>query len=94
VPVFTSFGGGTDSSKLNSGKLNSGGGVLVAVVVVVARGRPVVAVPAVRSADVEVVAVCLIGGLAVVFAPLHALRTTIPATATRTLVTRFPTPAG
>jgi hypothetical protein len=63
----------------------------VVVVVVVARGRPVVAV--VRRADVEVVAVCLIGGLAVVFAPLHALRTTIPANATRTLVSRFPTPA-
>ncbi|MDP9335503.1 MAG: hypothetical protein M3Q30_19665 [Actinomycetota bacterium] len=65
----------------------------MAVVVVVARGRPVVAVLAARSAEVEVGAVSLVGGLAVVFAPLHALRTTIPATATRTLVSRFPTPA-
>ena len=65
----------------------------MAVVVVVARGRPVVAVPAVRGADVEVGAVSIIGGLVVVFAPLHALRTTIPATATRTPVSRFPTPS-
>ena len=89
MPVLTSFGGGTDSSKLNSGV--AVGVTLGAVAVVVDRGRSVVAEVAVLAADLDVSAVpVVVGALVVAVWPLHALaKTTIPATSS--LVLRFPT---
>jgi hypothetical protein len=75
VPVLTSFGGGTESSKLNSGA--AAGATLGAVAVVVDRGRTVVSI----VAGAPVVAVW----------PLHALATTMTIPATSTLVLRLPT---
>jgi len=79
---LTSFGGATLSSKLTTG-VGCGAGA-----VDVARGRAVVAElgPEVDERGVECV-----GGLLARVAPLHAARTTIPATTT--LDPPVPTPA-
>ena len=86
MPVFTSFGGGTESSKLKSGSVRL-------VVVDADRARTVVVVMAAPRTTVRVAfdVGAGAGGLAAVVVPLHALRVTMPAT--RTLVARFPTPA-
>jgi hypothetical protein len=89
VPVLTSRGGGTESSKLKLGRVE----------LVVDRGGGFVAEDAVRGAAVEpllvetllVETLLVVGfrGVAVRSEALHALRVTMPAT--RTLLARFPT---
>jgi hypothetical protein len=76
VPVFSSFGGGTESSKLYSGR----------VVVVVAPGRAVVDVTADELPRLETDESA---GAAAFDPPLHAAKPT--ATAIRTPIPRFPT---
>jgi hypothetical protein len=92
VPVLTSRGGGTESSKLKSGRVEVA--VEVAVDLVVDRGGGLVAEDAVRGGAVETLLVetlVVVGfrGVAVRSEALHALRVTMPAT--RTLLARFPT---
>jgi hypothetical protein len=87
VPVLTSRGGATESSKLKSGVVEVG----VEVAVVVDRGGRVVAGVAVPPAEGEMLVVVGFGGVAVPSEVLQALRVTMPAT--RTLLARFPTSA-
>ncbi len=92
MPVLTSRGGGTESSKLKSGRVEVA--VEVALELVVDRGGGLVAEDAVRGAAVEMLLVetlLVFGfrGVVVRSEALHALRVTMPAT--RTLFTRFPT---
>jgi hypothetical protein len=87
VPVLTSLGGATESSKLKSGGVEVA--VEVAAELVVDRGGGLVAEDAVRGAAVETLLVVGFRGVAVRSEALHALRVTM--TATRTLLARFPT---
>ena len=95
MPVLTSFGGATESSKLKSGRVEVAVEVAVedavVVEVVVDRGGRLDAGAAVPSAESEMLLVVGFGGIAVRSEVLHALRVTMPAT--RTLLARFPTSA-